>query len=223
METRNTQTIARQTNLVSFSSNESDAELAQKRLDALLAVNAEIAREKSLFNSEQERTAADLIKNPMSAEKTFAYFGLLLGTFPPLAIFIKFFSEKGIFRTEDFWVLGVIAIINLITAIVGYFSGKAVGKIVRELEKSSWSYMIFSLPFIGILWGIMAGGAGGIIIFVVGAFFGAVLGAMVGSVALPAFTIFHRLLKKGDQFESQHFLPLAFGIALVISAFILGL
>jgi hypothetical protein len=159
----------------------------------------------------------------MSAEKTFAYFGLLLGTFPPLAIFIKFFSEKGIFRTEDFWVLGVIAIINLITAIVGYFSGKAVGKIVRELEKSSWSYMIFSLPFIGILWGIMAGGAGGIIIFVVGAFFGAVLGAMVGSVALPAFTIFHRLLKKGDQFESQHFLPLAFGIALVISAFILGL
>ena len=159
----------------------------------------------------------------MSAAQAFAYFGLLLGTFPPLAIFIKFLSEKGIFRNEDFWVLGVIAIINLITATVGYFSGKIVGKIVSELEKFSWSYMIFSLPFIGLLWGILAGGAGGIIIFVVGAFFGAAFGALVGSVALPAFAIFHRLLKTGDQFDRRHFLPVAFGIALIISAFILGL
>lgn len=223
METGNTHTIARQTNFVSYSSYESSGELTQKRLDALLAVNAEIAREKSLFNSEQERTAADLMKNPMSVKKTYAYFGLLLGVFPPLAIFIKFFSEKGIFRFEDVWILGVVAVINLIAATVGYFSGKLVGKIVAELEKFSWSYMIFSLPFIGMLWGILAGGAGGIIIFVFGAFFGAALGALVGSVALPAFTIFHRLLKKGDQFDSQHFLPVAFGITFIISAFILGL
>lgn len=223
METRTTQVIARQTNLVSNHGYESDAELTQKRLNTLLAANAETAREKSLFRTERERTEAALMDHPLTVEKTFASFGLLLGTFPPMAMFIRFFAEKGIFRDEDFWIVGVLAIINLITATVGYFSGKLIGKIVRQLEKHSWSYMIAALPFIGILWGIMAGGAGGIIIFVIGALFGAALGALVGMVALPAFAVFHRSLKKGDQLDRGHFLPVAFGITFIISAFIFGL
>ncbi len=80
-----------------------------------------------------------------------------------------------------------------------------------------------TLPFVGILWGIMAGGAGGIISFVVGAFFGPLIGSLVGAAALPFFSIFHRLLKRGDKMENKHFLPLAFGIAFIISAFFLGL
>lgn len=220
METRSTQTIARQTSSLSIGIAQSNAELAKQRLDVLLAANAESAREKSLFRSEREKTEAALMENPLSAEKTFAFFGLLLGTFPPLAMFIRFFAEKGIFHSEDFWIVGVLAVINLITATVGYFSGVIIGRIVRELEKFSWSYVLFSLPFIGILWGILAGGA---IVFVIGAFFGAALGAAVGSVALPAFTVFHRLLKRGDQLDRKHFLPLAFGITFIISAFVLGL
>lgn len=163
------------------------------------------------------------MKNPLSDEQTFAYFGLLLGTFPPLAMFIKFFSEKGVFRVEDFWIIGVVAVINLISAVVGYFSGKVIGKIVGKVETTSWTNMLLTLPFVGILWGILAGGAGGVIVFVVGAFFGAALGAAVGSVALPTFTLFHRLLKQGDQLDLRHFLPIAFGITFIISAFILGL
>ena len=115
------------------------------------------------------------------------------------------------------------AVINLISAVVGYFSGKFIGKTVGELEKASWMKMLFVLPFIGIVWGILAGGAGGIIVFIVGALFGASLGAMVGSVALPIFTIFHRLLKKGDVIDGKLFFPIAFGITLIICAFILGL
>ena len=176
-----------------------------------------------MFRSEQEKTAAALMSNPLSAEKTFAYFGLLLGMFPPLAMFVRFFSEKGVLHGEDIWILGVVAVINLISAIVGYFSGKLIAKIVCEVEKWSWHRMILALPFIGILWGMMAGGAGGIIIFIVGAFFGAALGGAVGSVALPVFTLFHRLLKKGDGIDFKHFLPIAFGITFIISAFILGL
>jgi len=223
METRKTQTIAKPSNLAAFANYEPDDELTQKRLNALLAANAETAREKSVFRSEQEKLAAALMSNSLSAEKTFAYFGLLLGTFPPMAMFIRFFSEKGIFRGEDFWILGVVAVVNLIAAIVGYFSGKLIAKIVGELEKLSWHYMILAVPFVGIFWGMMAGGAGGIIIFLIGAFFGAALGAAVGSVALPVFTLFHRALKKGDQFDRRHFLPIAFGITFIICAFILGL
>lgn len=223
METRKTQTIAYSANLTASANFESDNELTQKRLNALLAVNAETAREKSMFRSEHEKTAAALLENPLSAEKAFAYLGLLLGIFPPMAMFIRFFSEKGVFRGEDFWILGVVAVVNLITAIVGYFSGKLIAKMVCEVEKWSWRRMILALPFIGIFWGVLAGGAGGIIIFVVGAFVGAALGGAVGSVALPIFTLLHRSLKKGDQIDLKHFLPIALGITFIISAFILGL
>ncbi len=223
METRTTRTVTCPTNFASLSTLERRDELVQKRLDALLAVNAEIAREKLLFGSDQEKTAAAMMKNPLSVENSFAYFGLLLGILTPAAMFIKFFSDAGAFRSRDFWILGVLAVINLITAIVGYFSGKLIAKIVAALENLSWSSMILTLPFIGILWGILAGGAGGVIVFVIGAFFGAFLGAAVGSVALPAFAVFHRLLKKGDKFDRKHFLPIAFGITFIVSAFILGM
>lgn len=228
METRTTQTVNRQFKPESFESfndlgNISNDELTLQRLNALLAMNAENAREKSLFASEREKTEAELMKNPLSTEKSFSYFGVLLGTFPPAAFFLRFFSDTRAMRSEDAWILGVAAIVILISSTVGFFSGKLIGRIVRNFETMSWTKMILLLPFVGILWGIMSGGAGGVIIFVVGAIFGAFLGALVGSFALPAFTIFHRLLKRGDQIERKHFLPLAFGITFIISAFILGL
>jgi hypothetical protein len=222
MEIRNTKTFTYQANFNPFESYDGSDELTRQRLDTLLALNAETAREKSLYSSEREKTEAALMKNPLSTEQTFAYFGLLLGTFPPAALFIRFLLDTR-FRPEDAWILVVIAVVNLISAVVGYFSGKLIGKIVRESEKYSWTKMVLLLPFIGILWGILAGGAGGIIIFVIGAIFGAIFGAAVGSFALPVFTIFHRLMKKGDKIDRKHFLPLAFGITFIISAFVLGL
>ncbi len=222
MESAGTQTITRPTEFNSFSSNTSDDSLTQKRLDKLLAANLEIAREKMLFRSEKERMEAALMKSPLSDEQVFAYFGLLLGIFPPVAIFARFFMNAGNFRGEDFWILGVVAVVNLISAVVGYFSGKVVGKIVGELEKLSWSKMLLILPLIGFLWGALAGGAGGIIIFFIGAIVGAMFGAAVGSLALPAFTIFHRFMKCGDRLELKHFLPLSFGITFIVCAFILG-
>ncbi len=222
MESAGTKTITRSTEFNSFSSNTSDDSLTQKRLDKLLAANLEIAREKMLFRSEKERMEAALMKSPLSDEQVFAYFGLLLGIFPPVAIFARFFMNAGNFRGEDFWILGVVAVVNLISAVVGYFLGKVVGKIVGELEKLSWSKMLLILPLIGFLWGALAGGAGGIIIFFIGAIVGAMFGAAVGSLVLPAFTIFHRLMKCGDRLELKHFLPLSFGITFIVCAFILG-
>jgi hypothetical protein len=222
MESAGTQTITRPTELNSFPGSTSDDRPTQKRLDTLLAVNLEIAREKMLFHSEKERMRVASMKNPMSDKQAFAYFGLLLGIFPPAAIFARFFMNAGNFRGEDFWILGVVAVVNLITAVVGYFSGKVVGKLVGELERLSWSKMLLVLPFIGFLWGALAGGAGGIIIFLIGAIAGAIFGATVGSLALPVFAIFHRLMKYGDKLEQNHFLPLSFGITFIVCAFILG-
>jgi MFS family permease len=222
MEFRNTKTATYTNGFNSLESFDGDDELTRQRLDALLAINAETARAKSLYASDREKVEADLMKNPLSVEQAYAYFGVLLGAFPPAALFTRFIIDSGNLRGEDSWVFGIFAIVSLVSAIVGYFSGKAIGRIVRKVEQASWAKMLLLLPFIGILWGILAGGAGGAVIFVFGAIVGAFLGAIVGSVALPVFTIFHRLLKKGDQIDRKHFLPVAFGITFSICAFVLG-
>lgn len=222
MDARNTQTANRQTNFDEITLRRKDGEIVRQRLDLLLAANAETERQKVLYKSDREKTEADLMKNPLTSEKTFAYFGLLLGTFPPAAFFIKFAIDSRIVFGEEAWILGVLFIVNLITAVVGYFSGKLIAGSVRETEKYSWHAMFLVLPFIGMFWGMMAGGAGGAIIFIFGAFFGAILGALVGGTALPIFTIFHRLMKRGDVVELKHFLPLAFGITFAICSLILG-
>ena len=224
MDQRPTATANRQhfTNLCE-SGRRDHSELAYQRLNTLLELNAKTARDKTLYKSEQEKLEAGLMRHPLDTGKTFSYFGLMLGTFPPAAIFIKFLTESPDFQMENLWVLGVIFIINIITATVGFFSGKLIGKMVRDVETYSWWLMLLLLPLIGMFWGVLAGGAGGVIVFLFGALFGGMFGAMVGGAALPVFTVLHRLLKKDEAIEFKHFLPLAFGVTFAICAFILGL
>lgn len=82
--------------------------------------------------------------------------------------------------------------------------------------------MIVSTFFIGMLWGLIAGGLGGLVFLGIGAIPGAIIAAIVDAAAFPLFTIFHRFLKKSDLIEERHFLPGALGIALTVTAFILG-
>ena len=222
MEARNTQTITRQSPLTQFTPGTGDSSLTRGRLDILLEANAAIAREKAMYGSEREKLEAEMMSNPFTSEKAFAYFGLLLGVFPPAAIFTRWAFEARL-PESSIWILGVLFIVNLLTAVVGFFTGKLVGKILRNLESRSWSVLLLVAPFVGLAWGILSGGAGGIIIFVIGALFGAALGGAVGMIALPAFAALHRLLKRGDMIEQRHFLPIAFGITFTICSFILGL
>lgn len=223
MEFRQTVTAERSSNFIGITDYQAESEIVRQRLDFFLAANAETDRQRAMFGSEREETEAALMKNPLSLEKTFAYFGLLLGTFPPAAFFTKFVIDSNILQNDGAWILGVLFIVNLVSAVVGYFSGKFIAVSVRELEKYSWQAMLLIAPFIGMVWGIIAGGAGGAVIFIFGAFFGALLGSLVGGAALPVFALFHRWLKKGEMIELKHFLPLAFGITFTICSFILGL
>jgi len=223
MEQRISETVSRQTKFFTSADLERYDELPEQRLELLLKTNAETALERAICNSPREKTELILMKNPISIENAFAYFGLLLGIFPPAAIFIRLFIDARIFNSDEFWILGFVFVVNLVSALVGFFSGKLIGKIIAEFEKTSWHRMILALPFVGVFWGVMAGGASGAIIFIVGAVVGALLGAVVGAFALPIFAVFHRLLKCGDKIDRKHFLPLAFGISFVVSAFFLGL
>ncbi|MBS1793779.1 MAG: hypothetical protein JSS81_07990 [Acidobacteria bacterium] len=219
MEKRETTTDRRQPNFNEFADHFRDDELVRQRLNTLLAINAETAREKAAYHSAREKFEAGLMRNPLSIEETYSYFGLMLGAFPPAAMFIRAALEGRLAG----WVVGVMLVVNLISSVVGYFSGKVIARNIRFLENTSWSLMILALPFLGLLWGILAGAAGGVVIFFVGAFFGGILGGLVGAAALPLFTVLHRLVKKGESIERKHFLPLAFGVTFMICGFILGL
>lgn len=164
-----------------------------------------------------------MMLNPLSPEKAFAYYGVMLGAFPPAAMFFRYLMEVSPRSGVEFWVIGLLSVSVLLSAIAGHFSGMLIGNLVKRIERLSWSKMVLAMPFLGFFWGMIAGGAGGFMIFVIGAFFGAILGGMVGALALPAFAVLHRALKRGDVIDRRHFLPLAFGITLTICSFILGL
>lgn len=223
MEHTRTETIERETNLNSFANNHIDNNGRKERLESLIAANTEYARREEIFKDDYEELAAELMENPYSTEKAFSIFGLLLGSIPPAAVFGKWAYEGGMLNNGEAGWLLLFFIVNFVSAITGYFSGKTVGKIVKQLEKQSWTKMLLAMPFVGLLWGFISGGAGGIFVFLIGAIFGAVIGGLVGGVALPTFAALHRMFKKGDQIDSRHFYPIAFGITFVISAIIIGM
>lgn len=191
----------------------------------MLKLNHETALEKETFHDEAERFEATLIENPLTTKQVFSQFGLMLGLFPPMAMFGKFAYHSFLKNpyNDDTWIIFLLLVVNFVCAVTGYYSGRLIGQIVSQIEKLNWTSMLLIAPFIGILWGVMTGAAGGVFIFVIGAFFGAAIASFVGAVALPILTIFHRLLKKGDVIERDQFLPIAMGITLLISALILGL
>lgn len=222
MEGTRTKTYKRKSNLNSNANFDSDSQRSRERLDQLLALNSEYARLEEVFRSDKEKFEAELIANPYTNEKAFSYFGLMLGAFPPAAFFAQLLIDSGGMRSEEAWFLVLFFLVNITSATVGFFSGRLIGKIVTELENLSWHWMLLALPFLGLLWGIISGGAGGFFLFGIGAIFGAMLGGLVGSIALPAFGIFHRIFKRGDVIDRKIFFPLAFGVTFIISAFILG-
>ena len=217
-----TQTINRKPDIADCDLKIAGDQTTLRRLEILLAENAETARSKNSYRTDREMFEAELMRHPLSPDKVFSFFGLMLGTLPPATLFARFILETRTFESRDAWVIGVLVIVNIVTAIVGYFSGKLIAKMVSGVENYRWPFMIMILPLIGLLWGIMAGGAGGFVIFVFGAIFGAFIGGAVGAVALPIFVLFHRLMKRGDMIEAKHFLPLALGITLSICTFMLG-
>lgn len=217
---RRTQNDAGQKNFSLNTEFDTDARI-EASLMTILAENTAIFHKASNFKDEREEFEAQLMHHPISTSETFAYFGFLLGLFPPAAIFWRIFQYP--IQNKSIGLILLLVLMNLVCTGIGYSWGKVIGKIISEAEKKSWHLMLILLPLIGMLWGVITGAAGGFIFFIFGAFFGGVFGAIVGGAAITFFGILHRILKKGDMIDRKHFLPIAFGIVFAISAFFLGL
>ncbi len=175
-----------------------------------------------MFRTPKEERETGLMLRPVSADKAYAALGLAIGTFPPAAIFTKIFWNARI-EEETLVILILLFAVNLVCAFAGYGMGRVLGKTVVELERKSWSMMFLLVPFLAMAWGITTGAIGGLVFFGFGAFFGPFFAVPVSLVAFTVFAVLHRLIETGGMIERKHLLPIAFGISLTISAFILGL
>jgi len=195
----------------------------QVRLDWFLAQNAETARLRAAYRSDLEKMEAELMKYPIPAADAYAYFGSFLGGIPLFTLTLRSLFEDTNTDSSKVGLLVLMFVVAAASSAAGFVSGKVVGPIALKIERFRWSTMLPLLPVIGFIWGAVAGTAGGLLAFGIGAIFGFFIGGFLGTISVPLFVIVHRLMKRGESIELRHFLPLSFGIVLVLCAFIFSM
>ncbi len=189
-----------------------------ERLEALLNLNAQYDRKAAELDEELDATTMLFALN---RKETFAFFGAMLGSIPPVSFFLLLIVKDGNHQPPPLLLVLMLGTV-IIASLTGYHSGKLVASALRQAEGMAFWTRLPYFALIGLLWGIVSGAAGGVLIFLIGAIFGAFLGGVVGAVALPLFSIPYMAVKRGELIELKHFLPISIGITLSISAYILG-
>jgi hypothetical protein len=164
-----------------------------------------------------------MMRHPLSIKRAYAFFGMLLGTLPPAAIFYRLFGDQ-LSRTDiQTGLLLLLLAMNIVCCIAGRFIAAKLSGMADAIERASWMGTLVMPLVVGMLWGAAAGGLGGFIFFGIGSFFGAMFAIPVGILAFALFMPLHRLLARGGMIEASHLWPLACGVVMTITALILGL
>jgi hypothetical protein len=197
------------------------------RLDWLEDENAATANWHSRFRLAAHEQDLAMMFRPVATRRAYAFHGLILGTVTPVMIFARYFGYGLVDLGWSHWHLQpplvfLCLMMNLVCGLVGYLMGRKLGSAALRAERRSWNQTIVGLGLIGIAWGAVTGSCGGFFFFGIGALPGGLMAMPIGLVAFSTFGILHRLLERGGMIERRHFLPLAFGITLTITALIMG-
>ena len=166
----------------------------------------------------------------LTTEEAYAWFGTFLGLFPPFAIFARIvggaLAKEATWRlpTADgllFWGLLFLGM-NAVCCLVGRKMGASLGRRFGDPRRWRWPVFVSSSLLMAVAWGVVTGGAGGAVGFILGAFFGMACAVAVALAAFPAFAVLHRLLSHGGMIEERRLWPLAFGVPLTMTALILS-
>lgn len=185
--------------------------------------NEREANRRRLFRNALEEEEMLLMRRPISTEKAYALFGLLLGTFPPATIFYRWFGGE---LTHPYFQLDwfvLLLAMNVSCCLFGRRMGASVSRWLVDKESTSRTWNFFMSLTAGISWGVVTGAAGGLPAFGIGAIFGVLCAVPVAMVAFPLFASLHRPLARGGMIDARHFWPLACGVVMFITALILGL
>lgn len=195
----------------------------EARLNRLLAANRHEAARRRLFRNPGDEEQVRLMRHPIQTERAYALFGMLLGAWPPAAIFYRFLSFATPLNSYDVsFLFSLCLLMNMVCMLVGRKVGAQIGRSIDEIEHKSWSRMVVLAALSGLWWGVATGAAGGALCFGTGAIFGALLALPVGFVGFIFFTAFHRAVARGGMIDARHFWPLSCGVAAFIAALILG-
>jgi hypothetical protein len=188
------------------------------RLAWLVAADAEAERRARLRRSPREEEEALMIRRPLTTEQAFARFGLLLGTLPPAAIFVRLISA---FHFPELVSLIFVPML-LVCALLGRRMGAQAGRGFDAGARGSWARTIITALEDACVWAAATGAAGGAIFFGVGAIFGFLCAFAVALPAFALFAAFHRTLARGGMIDARRLAPLAWGINAAIAALILS-
>lgn len=162
-----------------------------------------------------------LMRHPLSRQKAYGLFGMLLGMLPPAAIFYRIFGGGLTHHSEPGWFFLLVAM-NVMCCFAGAGMGAAMARWLDDIDIVSWKIGFFRSLLAGICWGAATGAAGGLLFFGIGAVFGAICAIPVGMLAFPIFALLHRLFARGGMIDACHFWPLACGVTMSIVALILS-
>lgn len=195
-----------------------------RRINFWLAENEEFERRRALFRDPREELDSLLIQFPVNTTQSYGMLGLFLGAFPPAAYFIRMgnYGMDALGTSGSPALFLIVLFMNVICTLVGYKIGQVIGQRMHKPERGPWSNMIVVSVLWALFWSLVTGFSGGAIAFIVGGFAGVLFALPVALAAFPAFAIIHRLIERGGLIERKHLVPVAMGISLTISAFILS-
>lgn len=188
-------------------------------------LKAELAREESSRSTarvEREAALALAMERARTPAQAYASFGALLGLLPPAAMFARFLTSFDSRNDQGLTLFGFCLVMNLICWGVGRAMGSWAGGKVGDPRGRACYELLPVAAFLGCLWGVVTGAAGGVIVFGIGAVAGAMLAVPVGLAGFLVFAPLHRLLSHGGMIEARHLRPLALGVAGAIAALILS-
>lgn len=184
------------------------------RLSWLRAENASLEAQERRFHSLTEERGMLMMRRPVSTEEAYRLLGLLLGVLPAAVIIFRILDSM--FHRETGFLLFFTGAMTLLCGVVGRWIGGLIGKSLLAERPRSLLGLLLLAPFAGAVWGIVTGGLGGMLFFLVGGYFGALCALPVGALAFLVFAPLHRQLARGGMIESGHLWPLAFGVTMVI-------
>lgn len=154
---------------------------------------------------------------PLTTEQAYRWFGTFLGLLPPFALFNRTFMR--VYEGGPRWVALFVAM-NVVCCLAGRWYGGVLGRWAGKQRTRGRMWFVAAVLGMALSWSLVTGGLGGALFFGIGAAFGFVCALPVALVAFPVFAILHRLISRGGMIEARHTWPLAFGIPLIIAAFI---
>ncbi len=208
----------------------------QRAADPFAAANAARLRwlETAIATAEQHdqrfrcaREEVELLsmRRPLSPERAYALFGLLLGALPPAAIVLRIalLSQRGGSSLTDLFFLLLFGLpMTALCAMVGRLMGRKLAPALAKAERRHWLTSLLYSVAAGFAWACATGAAGGAVVFLFGALYGLVCALPFGLAGFLLFTICHRLLVRGGMIDARHFWPIACGITLSCAALILS-